>query len=72
MAVVARAITLDEFLKLPEAEPALEFEDGVVTQKVSPKGRHGVLQAELVRQLNQFGLPRKVAAPCPVLPRRQR
>ena len=34
MALTEPRMTLEEFLALPEREPALEFEDGVVTQKV--------------------------------------
>lgn len=37
MAVLNKRMTLDEFLALPEEEPALEYGEGVVTQKVSPK-----------------------------------
>jgi Uma2 family endonuclease len=44
MAVASSRLTLDEFLKLPEEEPALEYVNGVVSQKVSPKGRHSSLQ----------------------------
>ena len=44
MAVTRRRLTFDEFLQLPEEEPALEYLDGVVTPKMSPKGRHGRLQ----------------------------
>jgi Uma2 family endonuclease len=40
---------LDEFLELPEEEPALEYEAGVVKQKVSPKAPHGRLQFRLAR-----------------------
>ncbi len=39
-----RMITLEEFLALPEEEPALEYADGEVTQKRSPSYRHGRLQ----------------------------
>jgi hypothetical protein len=39
-------MTLVEFLALPEEEPALEFADGRVEQKVSPKGKHSGLQGE--------------------------
>lgn len=45
-------MTLDEFLALSEEEPALEFENGMVTQKVSPKGRHSRLQTWAVGQFN--------------------
>jgi Uma2 family endonuclease len=67
MAVTPQQLTLEEFLKLPEAEPALEYFDGVVTQKVSPKGRHAVLQGELARLLHQAGLKRKVVRVFPEL-----
>ena len=44
MAIVQRGLTLEEFLKRPEEKPALEYLDGVVTRKMSPKGPHGRLQ----------------------------
>ena len=44
MAIVQTGLTLDEFLRQPEEEPALEYVDGVVTRKMSPKGPHGRLQ----------------------------
>lgn len=47
MVVAQRRLTLDEFLALPEGEPALEYEDGEVTQKVSPTGKHSAIQTEL-------------------------
>jgi Uma2 family endonuclease len=43
MAIVQR-VTLDDFLTWPEQKPALEYLDGVVTPKMSPKGPHGRLQ----------------------------
>jgi len=56
-----RTITLEEFLALPEEEPALEYEHGAVTQKMSPKGRHGKLQAIVTRFIDNYGIPRKLA-----------
>ena len=47
----ADVTSLAVFLKLPEEKPALEFMDGKVSQKVSPKARHGGLQFELGRLL---------------------
>jgi Uma2 family endonuclease len=44
--------TLEEFLRLPETKPALEFENGVVTQKVSPTTEHSVLQKHVVKLLD--------------------
>jgi Uma2 family endonuclease len=61
MVVAQRRMMLEEFLALPERKPALEFEDGVVTKKVSPKGVHSVLQGELYERLTDFGRLRKLA-----------
>jgi len=68
MAIDQRRMTLDEFLALPEEEPALEFEpDGTVTQKVSPKGRHSSLQGELIELIHRFARSRKLARAFPEL-----
>ena len=61
MAITSTPLTLEQFLALPEEEPPLEFADGVVSQKVSPKTRHSALQAELVERLNQREVLRIVA-----------
>lgn len=61
MAIAQERMTLEEFLKLPEEEPALEFEDGVVTQKVAPQGQHSALQPTLAGVINQFTVPKKLA-----------
>jgi Uma2 family endonuclease len=46
--VVAQpGLTLEQFLQLPERKPALEYEDGVITQKVSPKIKHARIQSRL-------------------------
>lgn len=39
-----RALTLEEFLRLPEVKPAREYEDGEVTRKPMPGIWHGVVQ----------------------------
>ncbi|HYU19719.1 MAG TPA: Uma2 family endonuclease [Chloroflexota bacterium] len=67
MAIAQRGLTLEEFLRLPERKPALEFEDGVVTQKVSPKLPHGWLQAKLVELINRSVEPSKRARAFPEL-----
>jgi Uma2 family endonuclease len=56
-----RRLTLDAFLALPEAEPALEFEEGMVTQKASPKARHSTLQGAFAESVNRRFRRRKVA-----------
>lgn len=55
MAVVQSGLTLEEFLRLPEEKPALEYLDGVVTQKMPPKGPHGTLQFVLAKWLDRAG-----------------
>ena len=61
MAVAQQRMTLEEFLKLPEQEPALEFADGEVSQKVSPKLHHSALQLGFGKRIDAFGIPRKLA-----------
>src|SRR5262249_46354982 len=52
VAISRHELTLDEFLKLPDEKPALEYFDGEVTQKVAPQPQHSVLQAWLIQWLN--------------------
>ncbi len=67
MAVASARLTIEQFVALPEEEPALEFADGVVTQKESPKGQHSALQGELIKRLDHAGLPGRVARALPEL-----
>jgi len=67
MAITQR-LTLDEFLALPDEEPALELEpDGTVIQKVSPQGQHSRLQLALCERINRIAEPRRVALAFPEL-----
>jgi Uma2 family endonuclease len=59
VALPERRLTLEEFLALPEEEPALEFEEGVVTQKVSPQGQHSALQTGLAKLVDRLVEPGK-------------
>jgi Uma2 family endonuclease len=61
MAIARQRLTLEEFLRLPEEEPALEYWHGEVTQKVSPKGPHGALQFGFGHRIENFTLPRRLA-----------
>ena len=67
MAIGERRMTLEEFLRLPEAEPALEYVDGEVTQKESPQGQHGALQYGVAHLFNEYGWPRRLARAFPEL-----
>ena len=61
MTIAGRRLTLDEFLQLPEEKPALELVDGEVTQKVSPKTVHSVLQMAGRDLVDGFARPRRLA-----------
>lgn len=61
MAIAQRRVTLEEFLTWPERKPALEYVDGRVIQKVSPKGIHSSLQTELTGIVNAVGRPNRLA-----------
>jgi len=60
-------LTLDEFLRLPDVKPALEYQGGRITQKVSPKLRHGRMQLTLCVLFNHYGEPGKIALAFPEL-----
>jgi Uma2 family endonuclease len=49
---VGQRMTLEEFLALPEQKPALEYDAGVVTQKMAPTPDHIELQAILRAAFN--------------------
>ncbi len=61
MAVAGGRMTLEEFLTLPEEEPALEYVDGEVVQKVPPMTWHSELQIEFAGQMRSFVRPRRLA-----------
>jgi Uma2 family endonuclease len=67
MVLTPKGLTLDEFRKLPEEKPALEYWDGVVSQKVSPKARHSQLQGFLTERINGFTDPAGSARAFPEL-----
>ena len=60
MAIAREGLTLEEFLALPEEKPALEYFDGVVTQKVASRPRHSALQVRLAIYLEGRLGPRKL------------
>jgi Uma2 family endonuclease len=60
-------LSLEKFLRLPEAKPALEYLRGKVVQKVSPRTTHSVLQMSLGTRIANYALPRKLGRPYPEL-----
>jgi Uma2 family endonuclease len=62
-----KAITLEEFLKLPETKPASEYINGEIIQKPIPKGKHSRLQLRLCETLNNVAEPLHIASAFPEL-----
>lgn len=54
---IRKSMTLEEFLKLPDEKPYLEYIDGRVEAKVSPQKKHSRLQVGLSYFLDQFAKP---------------
>jgi Uma2 family endonuclease len=59
--VQAQILTLEDFLRLPETEPASEYIDGLIIQKPMPQGEHSVIQTELSPAINQVLKPKQIA-----------
>jgi Uma2 family endonuclease len=57
MTVSGQRLTLDEFLRLPEEEPPLEYLDGEIRQTMSPTSRHGRYEGDLFRRFDGAGAP---------------
>jgi len=64
---VVKSLSLDEFLALPETEPASEFMDGEVIKKPMPKGRHSRLQGSLTTAINEVAERSRIALALPEL-----
>nr|WP_235355070.1 Uma2 family endonuclease [Aliterella atlantica] len=62
-----QVITLDEFLNLPETQPASEFIDGRIYQKPMPQGKHSRLQLKLCNAVNQVTEEQQIALAFPEL-----
>jgi Uma2 family endonuclease len=52
-----KPLTLEEFLELPETEPASEYIDGQIIQKPMPQGEHSIIQGELIIAINAVVKP---------------
>lgn len=62
-----KPITLAEFLKLPEVEPANEYIDGQIIQKPMPQGKHSAIQGEFVPAINSTVKTKRIARAFPEL-----
>ena len=54
-------LTLDDFLKLPETEPASDFINREIIQKPMPQGEHGLIQTILSEVINGVARNQKIA-----------
>ena len=61
MATTSKKLTLEQFLTLPEEEAPLEYEEGRIIQKVSPKGEQSKLQPAFARLFDEFAEPSGLA-----------
>lgn len=64
---LAPVLALEEFLKLPETQPASEFIEGRIYQKPMPQGKHSRLQFKLCERVNQVAEAPKIALAFPEL-----
>ena len=62
-----KSLTLAEFLKLPEIEPANEYIDGQIIQKPMPPGKHSAIQGEFVPAINSALKTKGIARAFPEL-----
>jgi Uma2 family endonuclease len=60
-------LTLEDFLNLPETEPASEFINGEITKKPMPQGKHSRLQSKLCQAINQIAETQEIAYAFPEL-----
>jgi len=67
MAITSKKLTLEQFLRLPEKKPALEYEEGRITQKPLPRGKHSVLQFKVADAVNRLAAPPRIAMAFPEL-----
>jgi Uma2 family endonuclease len=63
----AKSISLEEFLKLPETEPASEYIDGQIIQKPMPQGQHSAIRGTLVTTINAVTEANRLALALPEL-----
>lgn len=63
----AKSLTLEEFLRLPETQPASEYIDGRIIQKPMPQGKHSTVQRDLTGKVDGTLRPDRVARAYPEL-----
>src|SRR3954471_978942 len=64
---VQEQMTLNQFLRLSEEEPPLEYIDGRIQADVSPQKKHGKIEVGLVNSMNHFAEARGLGEAFPEL-----
>lgn len=64
---IAKPMSLEAFLEMPETKPASEFINGAIKQKPMPQGKHSLLQGKLSTVINQVTELPKIAYAFPEL-----
>jgi len=57
----SKALSLEEFLLLPETKPASEYINGEIIQKPMPQGKHSTIQTEESGLINLNLKPQRIA-----------
>lgn len=65
--ILSKSLSLEDFLQLPDTQPASEFIDNEIIPKAMPKGSHSVIQGELVTAINAVVKPQKLGRAFPKL-----
>lgn len=60
-------LSLQEFLQLPETQPASEYIEEGIYQKPMPQGEHSIIQSDLISTINRIAKPQKLAYAFPEL-----
>ncbi len=67
MSIITTLISLEEFLQKPETEPASEYINGEISQKIMPKSKHSRLQIKICNAINAVTEAEKIAYAFPEL-----
>lgn len=67
MSITTSLSSLEEFLQLPETEPASEYINGEINQKIMPKSKHSRLQIKICNAINAVTEAEKIAYAFPEL-----
>lgn len=65
--IAEKPLSLEDFLKFEETEPASEYFDNQIIQKTMPQGKHSRIQGKLTNVINNVTENQKIALALPEL-----